>query len=89
VPVEAIVDSGLSKHVFVDIGDQGNFEAREVVTGWRADGRVQIISGLQPGDRVVSDGAFLIDSEARLQWSSHSTAPNDSRQLSSIARKND
>jgi Cu(I)/Ag(I) efflux system membrane fusion protein len=66
VPVDAVLDSGLTKRVFVEAGE-GYFEPREVVTGWRADDRVQIIRGLQEGDRVVSAGTFLVDSESRLQ----------------------
>lgn len=66
VPVDALIDSGLTKRVFVE-SDDGYFEAREVVTGWRADDRVQIVSGLQEGEKVVSAGTFLVDSESRLQ----------------------
>ena len=35
--------------------------------GQRADGRREILSGVKPGDRVVTSGNFLIDSESRLQ----------------------
>ena len=66
VPSSALLDSGLSKHVFVRT-DQDLFEARTVETGWQLDDRVQIVKGLQEGDSVVSDGAFLVDSESRLQ----------------------
>jgi len=66
VPRDAVVDSGLLKHVFVKTeGD--TFEARTVETGWQLNDRVQIVKGLQEGDRVVSEGTFLIDSESRLQ----------------------
>ena len=66
VPVDAVLDSGATKRVFVESGD-GYFESREVVTGWRAGDRVQIVRGLQEGDKVVSAGTFLIDSESRVQ----------------------
>jgi len=66
VPAQALIDSGNAKRVFVDRGN-GYFEPREVKTGWRSDDRVEIVSGLSKGDRVVAAGAFLVDSEARLK----------------------
>ena len=69
VPVDAILDSGLTKRVFVQTSP-GHFEARTVETGWKLDGRVQIVKGLQEGETVVSSGTFLVDSESRLQIAS-------------------
>jgi RND family efflux transporter MFP subunit len=66
VPSDALLDSGLSKRVFLEVSD-GYFEAREVETGWQLDGQVQIVKGLQEGETVASAGTFLIDSESRLQ----------------------
>jgi membrane fusion protein, copper/silver efflux system len=66
VPAEAVLDSGLRKTVFVARGD-GYFEPRRVETGWRHGDRVQIISGLMDGERVVVSGNFLIDSESRMR----------------------
>jgi len=66
VPVEAVLDSGRRKTVFVDRGE-GRFEPREVETGERMGARVEILKGLQPGERVVTSGNFLIDSESQLK----------------------
>lgn len=66
VPSDAVLDSGLRKTVFVDLGD-GYFEPRRVETGWRFGDRVQIVSGLMPGERIVTSGNFLIDSESRMK----------------------
>lgn len=66
VPADAVLDSGLRKTVFVDLGD-GYFEPRRVETGWRFGDRVQIVRGLMAGERVVTSGNFLIDSESRLK----------------------
>ena len=66
VPSDAILDSGLKKTVFVDLGN-GFFEPREVETGWRFGNRVEIKKGLRPGERIVMSGTFLIDSESRLE----------------------
>jgi RND family efflux transporter MFP subunit len=66
VPADAVVDSGLKKAVYVVTGE-GVFEPRRVETGWRHGNRVEIVSGLTPGERIVVSGTFLIDSESRMK----------------------
>jgi Cu(I)/Ag(I) efflux system membrane fusion protein len=66
VPADAVLDSGLKKTVFVDRGE-GFFEPREVETGWRLGNRVEIVKGLNPGEKIVISGTFMIDSESRLE----------------------
>ncbi|MFB3826315.1 MAG: efflux RND transporter periplasmic adaptor subunit [Bryobacteraceae bacterium] len=66
VPVEAVLDTGDRKTVFVDRGN-GYFEPRRVETGEEGGGRIAILSGLKPGERVVTSGNFLIDSESQLK----------------------
>ncbi len=66
VPVEAVLDSGQVKTVFVDRGG-GLLEPRHVETGQRWNGRIEILKGLQAGDRIVTSGNFLIDSESQLK----------------------
>jgi membrane fusion protein, copper/silver efflux system len=66
VPVDAVLDSGLKKTVFVDKGN-GFFEPRQVETGRTLGERVEIARGLAPGEKIVVSGNFLIDSEARMQ----------------------
>lgn len=66
VPSDAVVDTGLRKTVFVDRGN-GYLEPRQVTTGDRIGDRVQILTGLKSGERVVASGAFLIDSESQLK----------------------
>jgi RND family efflux transporter MFP subunit len=39
------------------------FERRDVEIGARQGGKTQIVSGLSPGDRVVTDGAFAVKSQ--------------------------
>jgi membrane fusion protein, copper/silver efflux system len=65
VPVGAVLDTGLRRTVFVDRGD-GAFEPRQVETGWRYGDRVEIVKGLEPGEAVVVESAFLLDSESRM-----------------------
>ena len=57
---------GAGKVVFVALED-GYFEPREVVTGWRFGDRVEIVKGLAPGEEIVVSGNFLIDSESRMK----------------------
>ncbi|HYU47184.1 MAG TPA: efflux RND transporter periplasmic adaptor subunit [Terriglobales bacterium] len=66
VPVDAVLDSGLKKTVFVERGE-GFFEPRQVETGWRFEDRVEIVKGLTAGERIVVGGNFLIGSESRLK----------------------
>ena len=66
VPAEAIVDSGVGKIVYVERGE-GIFEPRRVETGWRLAGRVQIVSGLEPGASIVVSGNVLLDSQSRMR----------------------
>jgi len=54
VPVEAIIDDGAEKFVFVKNGNQ--FIRQDVATGVSDDRYVEITDGLYPGDQVVTDG---------------------------------
>ncbi len=65
VPAESVIESGIRPRVFVQRHD-GGLEVRPVTTGWRSAGRLQILSGLERGEQVVVAGAFLIDSESRI-----------------------
>jgi len=66
VPVEAVLDSGLKKTVFVE-KSAGIFEPREVVTGRTAGNLVEIRSGLKAGERIAVSGTFLLDSESKMK----------------------
>jgi len=66
VPVDAVLDSGMRKTIFIDRGD-GYFQPREVETGRRFGERVEIVKGLEEGERYVVSGNFLLDSESRLK----------------------
>jgi Cu(I)/Ag(I) efflux system membrane fusion protein len=68
IPREALIRTGQEERVIVSEGD-GRFRQRKVVAGIESGDWVQIISGLQPGDEVVTSGQFLIDSEASLKAS--------------------
>jgi len=66
VPEEAVMDSGVEQIVFV-AHEGGYFEPRKVVIGPKVGDRFIILSGLKEGEKVVTSGNFLIDSESRLK----------------------
>jgi len=78
VPQEAVLDSGTEQVVFVERGN-GYFEPRPIKTGPKMAGlpkaagaaagseQVIVLSGLKPGEIIVTSGNFLIDSESRLK----------------------
>jgi Cu(I)/Ag(I) efflux system membrane fusion protein len=88
VPAEAVLDSGTSKTVFLDRGN-GYFEPRQVETGHRFDDRVEIVKGLQPGERIVVSAIFLLNSESQLKsaMGAISGMPGMSHQTSAPARE--
>ncbi len=66
IPESCILDTGTRQVVYIDMGD-GNFGAREVRAGHRADGEVEILTGIKAGEKVASSAVFLIDSETKLK----------------------
>lgn len=67
VPDVAVIDTGRRAVAFVESAP-GRFEPREVTIGARAENnRLQVLSGLAPGETVVVSGQFLLDSESRLR----------------------
>jgi len=66
VPESAVLQSGLRQLVFVEQG-QGVFAPREVKLGVKAASRFAVLEGLTAGERVVTSGNFLLDSESKLQ----------------------
>lgn len=77
VPSEAVLRTGDREVVIEALGD-GRFRPRPVKTGLETDGRIQILSGLSGGTRVVTSAQFLIDSEARLSNALSAMTPTDS-----------
>jgi membrane fusion protein, copper/silver efflux system len=66
VPSNSVIDSGTRQVVIADLGD-GRFEPRDVKLGRQGSGYVEVLEGVQDGDRVVVDGNFLIDAESNLR----------------------
>lgn len=65
VPSEAVIRTGRRTLVMLALGE-GRFLPAEVRTGREANGQTEILAGLAEGEKVVTSGQFLIDSEASL-----------------------
>jgi Cu(I)/Ag(I) efflux system membrane fusion protein len=76
VPKSAVIDTGRRTVVYVDKGE-GGYVAADVVLGpesWAIENGVRqrflpILKGLNPGETVVTNGNFLIDSQSELTGS--------------------
>ena len=66
VPASAVIEAEGGATVFIAQGD-GRFEPRVVRTGRRFGDRVEISSGLAPGESIVVAGAFFVDAERRMR----------------------
>lgn len=69
IPNEAIIRTGERNVIFIAQGD-GAFEPREVTLGREGgehNNEIEILSGVEPGEKVVTSAQFLFDSESRLQ----------------------
>ncbi len=65
VPRTAVIDTGMKTLVYVAKGN-GVFEGREVKLGPGSEEFRPVLAGLNEGERVVTQGSFLIDSQTRL-----------------------
>jgi cobalt-zinc-cadmium efflux system membrane fusion protein len=61
VPEDAVQSLGGRDVVFVRTA-QG-FRARSITIGQRSAGRVEILSGLKPGETIATRNAFLLKAE--------------------------
>ncbi|MCB9917382.1 MAG: efflux RND transporter periplasmic adaptor subunit [Planctomycetes bacterium] len=63
----AVIDTGERQVAIVSLGN-GRFEPRDVRVGIETDaGKVEVLDGLVPGERVVTSAQFLLDSEAKIR----------------------
>jgi RND family efflux transporter MFP subunit len=67
IPNMAILRSGERNTVFV-AREGGKFEPRKIALGPQAENDMyQVISGLKEGERIVTSGQFMLDSESQLR----------------------
>ena len=74
IPEQALIPMEEGTHVILALG-QGRFKSQPVTVGDASDNKVIVLSGLQSGDKVVTSGQFLIDSESNLNAASLRLAP--------------
>jgi Cu(I)/Ag(I) efflux system membrane fusion protein len=73
VPTDAVVDTGTRKVVFVE-REPGLFEPRTITTGLELPDAVEVVSGLEAGEKVLAAGTFFVDSESKLRAALQATA---------------
>jgi membrane fusion protein, copper/silver efflux system len=66
IPTEAVLNSGVRQIVYVE-KRPGTYEMRDVTLGLRGENYVEVLGGLTKGEKVVTSGNFLIDSESQLR----------------------
>lgn len=64
VPKSAVQSMDGKPVVFVKTGNTGEFKARPVVTGASFGDEIAIVSGLEPGQQIVVNNAFVVKAEA-------------------------
>ncbi|MFF5384283.1 efflux RND transporter periplasmic adaptor subunit [Pedobacter suwonensis] len=62
VPASSILATGKGNKVWVKNSD-GSFSERKINTGAGNQGYVQVVSGISPGEVVVTGGAYMLESE--------------------------
>jgi membrane fusion protein, copper/silver efflux system len=65
VPTSAVVRTGERNLVFVELGG-GRIEPQPVEIGQSTSEYTEVLTGLEPGQRVVTSAQFLLDSESNL-----------------------
>jgi multidrug efflux pump subunit AcrA (membrane-fusion protein) len=67
IPDTAVLRSGEKNTVFVAV-DGGHFEPRDVTLGARSENNMlEVLSGVNAGEKVVTSGQFMLDSESQLR----------------------
>jgi len=84
VPTEAIIRTGKGTMVMV-AESGGHYRPVEVQIGSEAGDKTAVLSGLSEGQKVVTSGQFLIDSDASLQGIVAAAAPDTSADTGAMA----
>lgn len=74
VPLTALFTEDESDWLFVAIGD-GHYQKRPVKAGLRLKDKAVIVQGLNPGERLVIDGALLLRTEEDAEQDAGATQP--------------
>ncbi len=90
IPKEAVIRDGDQSRVVLALGD-GHFSSKAIKPGLITDTKIQVLSGLKEGQKVVTSAQFLIDSEsnqkADLQRLESTENPNNHKMKSMKSMK--
>lgn len=64
VPASAVIHDGRNR-LLVFVGEGGSYDARLVEVGLEQDGFVEIVSGVETGEEVVTQGAYQLKAKLR------------------------
>jgi Cu(I)/Ag(I) efflux system membrane fusion protein len=89
IPKSAVLWTGKRSVVYQLLENENGvyFKMKEVEIGSSSSDFIEIVSGLQPGDKIVSQGAFSIDAEAQL--SNKPSMMNPDENVSTTGHKHD
>ncbi len=65
VPLSSVMRTGRGDYVMHALGN-GHFKPQKIMTGIANDERIEIIEGLEAGDKVAVNGQFLLDAAASI-----------------------
>lgn len=72
VPSSALLQSAETGTAVMVVGPDEVAHNRPVKTGIQGGGEVQVISGLNPGERIVTSGAYGLPDNTKVTWSASS-----------------
>jgi len=67
VPAESLVTTPAGKKAVMVVGADSLAHTKDVSTGIEDDGRIQILSGISPGDQVITKGAYALDDGTKVK----------------------
>lgn len=82
VPELAVIGEGDKRYVYV-LGEDATVKRTEVRTGLRSGGRIEVLEGLQPGQRVVTEGVVKLSDGMKVRLA----GPNAGAQAAGGAAK--
>lgn len=65
IPKSAVIDTGKRKVVWQEVSKE-RYQAKTIRTGFESSGYVEVKEGLEENDKVVIEGNFLLDAQAKL-----------------------
>lgn len=86
IPRESLIRTGKEDRVILALG-HGDFQPQTVRVGGEFNGYYEVIDGLEEGDKVVTSGQFLIDSESSLTASFDRMSSNEQEDSSTSLKE--